>query len=88
MRACAQVRERVRVCACPGVRVCAVYYLRVRVNKTSDSVRVVVAIAWGIDTRAACATIRSPVTSRNQNQNGALAHENYTFEHRSKREND
>ena len=57
-------------CVCPGARVqacaCAVYYLRVRVNKTGDFVRVVVAIAWGIDTLAGCATIRSPATSRKQ----------------------
>jgi hypothetical protein len=42
------------VCAHVQAYACAVYYSRVRVNKTGDSVRVVVAIAWGIDTRAGC----------------------------------
>lgn len=45
---CASMRERVRVCVRPGVRVCAVNYSRACVNKTGDFVRMVVAIAWGL----------------------------------------
>ena len=40
----------VRVCA----YACAVYYLRVRVNKTREFVRMVVACIEGIDRQAGC----------------------------------
>ena len=56
--ACACVYARVQACAC------AVYYSRVCVNKTCEFVRMVVAIAWGIDSASRLRRLCSPATSR------------------------
>lgn len=79
---CACVPRCASVCVCARMRA-------LHLCANSASVRVVVACIDGVDMQAGCVdhslTGHEPEPKQNTEQ---LAHENYTFEHRPKREND